>query len=154
MASIWSTLRRVIVVFTCTAMSSRRASASISHGAIEAALPAAKGVVRRGVGAVEADAQPPHAGLPRALEGLERGQRRGRGRQRHLQPGRHGVADQLEQVGPLQRIAAGQHQHRPARKAGDLIEQGLGLVGRKLVRVAAFPGPTPGSACTPGRRPA
>ena len=143
-----------MVVFTCTASRSVRALASISQRALEAALPAAEGVVRRGVGAVEADAQPPHAGLPRALERLERGQRRGRGRQRHLQPRRRRMADQLEQVGPLQRIAAGHHQHRPARKAGDLIEQGLRLRRSRVRPGAASPGPTPGSACTPGRRPA
>ena len=100
--------------------------------ALETAFPAAKGVVRFGVGAVEADAQPMNARLPGALERLARGQRSGRRRQGQLQPAADGMADQLEQVGPLQRIAAGQHDHRRPRESRHLIQQGLRLIGRKL----------------------
>ena len=138
-----ATLRRVIVVLTCTGISSVRAKSSICI--VRSKLPSKP----RKASCVAASAPSrlmPSRRTPacaHALERLERGQRRGRGRQRRLQSGRDGVADQLEQVGPLQRIAAGHHQHRPARKAGDLIEQGLRLVGRKLVRVRLLLGRRP-----------
>ena len=102
---------------------------------LEAALPATEGVVGFRVGAVEADSQAADAGVPRGLEGF-RGCQRGRGRrQGHLQPFRDGVPDQREQVGPFQRIAAGQHQDRRPGERGHLVDQGQGLLGGKFAGV-------------------
>jgi hypothetical protein len=44
--------------------------------------------------------------------------------------------DKIEQVGALERIAAGEYHERVA-KGADLIEQAVSLVGVQLVRVAA-----------------
>ena len=154
MASTWATLRRVIVVLTCTGIFERSGEIEHLHRPLEAPVEAAKGVVRGGIGAVEADAQRADAGLAHALERLEGGQRRGRGRQRRLQSEGGGVADQLRQIGPLQRIAAGEDQRRPARKSGGLLEQSLRLRRSKARPRAAVPAPTPGNACTPDRTPA
>ena len=102
---------------------------------LEAAFPAAKSVVRRGVGAVEADPQPPHARRADPLERLGRGQRRRRRGQRHLQARGHRVADQVAQVRAFQRVAAGQHEHRPPRERRHLLDQGHRLLGGQLVRI-------------------
>ena len=96
-----------------------------------------------GVGPVEADSQGVDARLLRPLERGPRGQRRGRGGQRDLQPARRGVADQLEQVGPLQRVAAGEHDRRPPRKRGRLVQQGLRQLRRQLLRVRMLLGRGP-----------
>jgi hypothetical protein len=99
------------------------------HCPPEAAPPAAKGVVRGGVGPVEADAQAAHARGARAGESVGRGQRRGRGRQRNLKPLADGVLDKLKNIRPLERIASGQDQRGPARKRSDLVDQSLRLFG-------------------------
>jgi hypothetical protein len=102
---------------------------------LEAAGPAAKGVMHGGVRAVEADAQPADTRLLGCGKGLVGRQRRGRGRQSDLQtsPGR--VPNQVEQIAAFQRVATGQHQRGPLGKGGYLVDQGLGLLALQLVRV-------------------
>ena len=45
------------------------------------------------------------------------------------------VAEQLEQVGPLERVATGEDHHRRAGEAGDLLNEGLGFRGAQLARI-------------------
>ncbi len=109
-------------------------------GPLKAALPTAEGIVRGGLCAVETDTQPTNARGPGTLEGTGRGQGRGRRGQRDFEPPADGVLDQLEQVGPLQRVAPGQDDRRPARERGHLPEQRLRLVGGQFLRVGMLLG--------------
>ena len=104
-------------------------------GPLETAFPAAEVVVNLGVGAVEADAQPLDARLADPRKGLLRGQRRGGGREGHFQADAAAVGDQFHQVVPLQRIAAGEHDHRPLGELGDLRQKLLALLRAELLGV-------------------
>ena len=122
------------------------------HGAVEGAGDAAEIVVRGGVGAVQADGHAGDAGGLECVDGLGGQQRGGAGRHVGAQADPDAVAHQVEQVGPLQRIAAGEDHQRLA-EAADLVQQAVALLGGQFVRDGARIGPRRGSGRRPGRRP-
>jgi nucleotide-binding universal stress UspA family protein len=103
-------------------------------GARPRAGQAAEGVVNLGRRAVERDAEPHQAGFLQLEDRFARQQRRGAGRERHLHAFAGGVADQLEDVFALQRIAAGKHEDRHVH-VGDLVDQRLAFGVGQLVGV-------------------
>src|ERR1022692_3437405 len=63
-----------------------------------------------------------------------RQQRRGAGRHVGAEADFHGVADQVVEVRPLERIAARKH-HQGLPKRADLVEQAIALFSRQFLRV-------------------
>jgi hypothetical protein len=105
------------------------------EGAVKRAGDAANLVVGGGVRAVQADGHAGHAGVLEALYGFGRQQRGGAGRHVGAQSQAHAVADQIVEIRPLQRVAAGEDHQRLAERT-DLIQQAETLCGCQLVRVA------------------
>jgi hypothetical protein len=97
----------------------------------------AEGRARPGymVGGVQADRDNAGTGLTGALDGCAGQERRAAGAERRGQAARAGVGDELEDVGPLERVPTGQDEQRPA-EAADLVDQGEAFRRRQLVRVA------------------
>ena len=88
--------------------------------------------MRSRVRAVQADAQTHDPRLLGPTKSTQGGQRRCGGSQGHLQPDIHGMPDQIEQVGPLEWISAGQNQVRFPGKAGHLLNQRHRLLESEL----------------------
>ena len=88
-----------------------------------------------GVGSVQADRHAGDAGFFELVDGFGGEQRRGAGRDVGAQADLDGVADQVVEVGPLERIAAGEH-HQGLAEGADLVEQAIALLGRQFFRVA------------------
>ena len=95
---------------------------------------AAESVVNLGGRAVQRDAEPDQARLLELENRLAGQQRRGAGGERHLDAFVGGVADQLEDVLALQRVAAGEDEDGHAHR-GDLVDQRLPLGVGQLVGV-------------------
>ena len=91
-------------------------------GARPGAGKAAEGVVNLRGRAVERDAEPDKAGLFHLEDRLPGEQRRGAGGERDLNALLGGVADQLENVRALHRVAAGEHEDLHVH-FGDLVDQ-------------------------------
>ena len=104
------------------------------EGFLETAFETAEGVVNFRRRAVETDSDRGDARFLRFLERVERRERRrARGESRaDTEVGR--AADQVEEVGALERVAAGEADRRFAREAGDVLDQRERLFGRKFVR--------------------
>src|SRR3989304_3793120 len=67
---------------------------------------------------------------------LSGGARAGRRGEPGLRPSGGGGCDQLERIGPGERVAAGDHEH-PYAHLGGLSDEGLPLLRGQLTRVAA-----------------
>ncbi len=93
-----------------------------------------KAVVNLGSRAVQRNGQSDQTGLLELEDGLARQQRRGAGSQRHMHALAGGVADQLEDVRPLQRVAAGQDEDGHMQ-GGNLVDQRLSFGVGQLVGV-------------------
>jgi hypothetical protein len=87
---------------------------------------------------VDADAQGGHAVIGEGVHHLAAEQRSGRRRDAHRHVERARVVDELEEIRPLDRIAAGHDQH--AAELLDAADQGLALLRVELVRVATGDG--------------
>ena len=119
----------------------------------KASLPAAKGIVRA--------ASAPSRLMPRPRFRPAGRARRPRGVAKGVAEGVKAICSPRPAAWRINSIRSPRFSGSPpvnttvgvARKGGRLIQQRLGQFGRKLVGVAASPGPRPGSACTPGRRP-
>ena len=98
------------------------------HGAVEGAGDAAEIVVRGGVGPVQADGHAGDAGILESVDGFGGQQRSGAGGDVGAQADFDAVADQVVEVRPFQRIAAGEDHERLAEGA-DLVEQAVSLIG-------------------------
>jgi len=85
------------------------------HGAVEGAGDLAEVVVRRGVPSIHADGDAGDAGALEAGDGFRGQQRGGTGRNRGAETEAYAVLDQLEQIGSLERIAAGEDHDGIAR---------------------------------------
>jgi hypothetical protein len=88
-----------------------------------------------GRGRIQAEGDAAHAGLLGLAQARRRGQGGGGGRERAAQTGGGGVRDQLEEIGPHHRIAAGEDQDRAAERR-QAVDQLPGLVGGELGGVA------------------
>ena len=145
-------LRRVTVVWNCVSRPISRACrrASMARSKVPGMPRKSSCEAASGPSTLIAMREMPAALNPSMASARQ--QRRGAGRHVGAQADLDGVADQVEQVGPLQRVAAREHHQRLAERA-DLVEQAVSLLGGQLVRSSARTGRKRGSARTPGRRP-
>ena len=91
--------------------------------------------------AVQAQRDRPRAGLVQRGEAAGGQRRRARRRDRDRQPEPGPAPDQVEQVRPLERVAAGEHEHRRRRaEPGDLRHEVTRLGCRQLPGVPVRPG--------------
>ena len=97
------------------------------QGAIKTSRHAANRVMRSRINAVEADGQPSHSRVAHAGDGLVGDEGSCRRRDCHLQPRIKGVFDDLTQIRPFERIAAGQNKHRRLGKLDQLVDELLRL---------------------------
>ena len=122
-----------------------------AHGArhvVERAGDAAKGVMVGGAGAVEAEAACRDAGVLKRQQTVAGDQRAARCHDR-TQAARRGGANEVENVGPRHRFAAGPDDHRPAER-GEGVQHAQALAGRQLMVVRAVLGA--GAAVAAGQR--
>ena len=110
MSSISPMLRRLKVVLICTGKPTSLAQRTASRVRANDPLMPRNASCVCGAGAVHADGQPRQAGFLEPDDNLPRQQRRGARRERDAHAHRPGVADQLEQIGPLDGVAAGEHE--------------------------------------------
>ena len=103
------------------------------QGALEGAGTAAEGVVLLGVGIVDRDADARDADLGHPARRLGRDER-AVGRHDRPQPDVARVRGDLEDVGPHERLAAGEDEDRVAG-LGDLVDEAEALLGGQLVGV-------------------
>ena len=109
------------------------------HRPIEAAFDAPKLVVALAAVSVEADGEADEAGFFHPEDGFA-GHLLGPGRgHRHAQADFGAVADDVEDIGPLEGVAAGDDEEDGAEPAG-FIEEGEGLLDVQLPGVPAGPG--------------
>ena len=127
-------LRRVTVVWSCVSRPISRAWRSANMARSNVPGMPRKSSCDGGVRPVQADGHARNAGCLESFDGFGRQQRRGAGGDVGAQADLHRVADQVEQVGPLQRIAAREHHQRLAERA-DFVQQAVSLFGGQLVRV-------------------
>ncbi len=104
-----------------------------AKGSFEATLPAAEGIVGLGVGAIQTDPEGADAGLLDTSKGVACRQGGGRGGQGNLEVLAACVADEVEEVGAFEWVAAGQHQDRLAWEGGHLIDERHGHFGRQFI---------------------
>ena len=87
------------------------------------------------------------------VDGFRGQQRRGAGSDVGAQADLDGVADQVEQVGPLERVAAGEH-HQGLAEGADFVQQAVSLFGGQFGGAPLRTAPRRGSGRRRGRRPA
>ena len=124
----------VMVVLTCTGNIELARPFEGAHRILECARDVSEGVVYLGGRPVEAHAHRADPEVAKPVDCLSLQQRRRARRDRHVNRERAPVLDQLGNVRPLERVAAGQDEH--AAKLLDAAHQGLALLGAELARVA------------------
>ena len=121
-------LRRVTVVWNCVSRPISRAcrNANMARSKVPGMPRKSSCVAASGPSRLIAMRETP-AALNLSMASA-RQQRRGAGRHVGAQADFHAVADQVEQVGPLERVAAREHHEGLAERA-DLVEQAVSLFG-------------------------
>lgn len=130
-----------------------QAEAQLAHGAgrdqrlVEDVPDLAEPVVGGRCRAVERERHRHGAGVSELAEHVGREAWRHRGRQRHGELAARPVRDELDQVGPLERLAAGEDDDGARRpQVGQVVEQRATLLGAQLERAAVGNGVRPAVA--------
>lgn len=101
----------------------------------EGSAHSAEGVMRFGTRTVHAHGQSGEASLFEPDDDFPRQQGRSAGRQRDSDSNRAGMANQIEEIRPLDRIPAGQHKGRDFERR-DLVDQMFAFIGAQFQRIA------------------